>query len=474
MVVGAGFAGIAAALTLAERGARVLLCEALKYPGGCASTFTHHGWDFETGATLFSGFGPGQLMRQWIDRHRLDVGFSVLDPMITLKTPEWTLAVPPDRDELVRRLVDLTGAPPDRLASFFDEQGAIADTLWALFDDPTLLPPLDARALVRHLGRAPSYLPLLRHVGRPLSAMVRRHRLDGVGPLRTYLDALCQITVQCSAADAEAPFALAATDYAFRGTGHVHGGIGVLARALCGAIVQLGGEVRLASRVSAITRAGDGWQLTIRGETVQTRRVIANLLPDAIAALVPTTAPRLGQLTQRLHEGWSASMRYIGLRADADLPPHPYHLQLIVDPSQPLQEGNHLFVSVGAPQPRRTATVSTHVPVGRWMAMTAEQQASYADDLQSRISAGLARLAPELAAAEVQFPASPRTWERFTRRRHGCVGGVPRRVGLANYLDPGPAQVAGGLWLVGDSHFPGQSTFAAAIGGVRTAEAAVR
>jgi hypothetical protein len=31
-----------------------------------------------------------------------------------------------------------------------------------------------------------------------------------------------------------------------------------------------------------------------------------------------------------------------------------------------------------------------------------------------------------------------------------------------------------GLWLVGDSIFPGQSTLAAAIGGVRTAESVAR
>ncbi|HND32895.1 MAG TPA: FAD-dependent oxidoreductase, partial [Myxococcota bacterium] len=34
IVIGAGFGGLAAALSLAERGARVTLLEALTYPGG--------------------------------------------------------------------------------------------------------------------------------------------------------------------------------------------------------------------------------------------------------------------------------------------------------------------------------------------------------------------------------------------------------------------------------------------------------
>ena len=53
-MIGAGFGGLSAALTLAERGADVRVCEALNYPGGCASTFRKDGYAFEAGATLSS------------------------------------------------------------------------------------------------------------------------------------------------------------------------------------------------------------------------------------------------------------------------------------------------------------------------------------------------------------------------------------------------------------------------------------
>jgi len=70
--------------------------------------------------------------------------------------------------------------------------------------------------------------------------------------------------------------------------------------------------------------------------------------------------------------------------------------------------------------------------------------------------------------------ASPRTFARFTGRHRGFVGGVPRRAGLDHYLDLAPRPVANGVWLVGDSVFPGQSTLATALGGQRTAVAALR
>ena len=68
-----------------------------------------------------------------------------------------------------------------------------------------------------------------------------------------------------------------------------------------------------------------------------------------------------------------------------------------------------------------------------------------------------------------ELPGSPRTFERFTGRDGGAVGGVPRRAGLHHYTGMSPRPVLEGLWLVGDSVFPGQSTLATALGGVRTA-----
>ena len=107
VVVGAGFGGLGAAMTLAEGGARVALCEALKYPGGCASTFTRQGWRFESGATLFSGFDPGQLFDRWITAHSLAVETRVLDPMVELRAGDLRLAVPPSREGLIARLCAL-------------------------------------------------------------------------------------------------------------------------------------------------------------------------------------------------------------------------------------------------------------------------------------------------------------------------------------------------------------------------------
>jgi phytoene dehydrogenase-like protein len=96
----------------------------------------------------------------------------------------------------------------------------------------------------------------------------------------------------------------------------------------------------------------------------------------------------------------------------------------------------------------------------------------YIAGVQARMRDVFAARAPEWAVGiETVMTASPRTFERYTRRPGGLVGGVPRRAGLHNYAGAWPRPIAPNLWLVGDSVFPGQSTLATALGGLRVAEA---
>ncbi|MEM8884321.1 MAG: NAD(P)/FAD-dependent oxidoreductase [Planctomycetota bacterium] len=445
LVIGAGFGGLGSALRLAEHGVDVVLCEALGYPGGCACTFKRNGHKYEAGATLFSGLGEGQLFRQWIDRYGLDVEVEWLDPVLTFRAPGYELEIPRARDVLVERFADMPGAPRQAIYNFFAEQKRVADILWSLLDDPVLLPPFDFGGFVRHLGRLPRYLPLARFAGRSVHAILKRHGLATFEPLRLYLDALCQITVQCGIKEAESTVGLATMDYYFRGTGHVRGGIGELAKGLVAAIRQVGGEVRYASPVGKLRRDGAVWVAdTPRGE-VRARRVVANVLPQALHHL--TGEKPFDGLTEEVESGWGACMLYLVARDDVG----PRHLQMVLDPTQPLQEGNHLFASR-----TETITVSTHVRIGR----------SDMPAVQQKMREGIARMAPEWEIVD-EFTASPRTFERWTRRPGGYVGGVPRRAGQIPALRTATPD---GLHLVGDSVFPGQSTFAAALGGYKLAQ----
>jgi phytoene dehydrogenase-like protein len=469
LVIGAGFGGLSAALHLAPHH-DVVLCEALNYPGGCAATFRRGGIGYQSGATMFAGFAPGQWMHGWLDRYALEVSIELLDPVVHFRTPDhdWTLSA--DRGAFLDHLCALPDAPVAGIRSFFAELVTTADTLWALFDDPSRLPPFTLSSFLGHVPDALRYAGLLRSVLRPLAARMAAHGVADFAPLRTWVDAVCQITVQTDAAHAEAPVAMAAIDYFFRGTAHVHGGIGTLAEAVVQALERQGVDVRLATRVKSLERQEAGWTAEVRGDAIQARRVVANLLPQDVDGLIGR--PATSRLAEEVGRGWGACMLYVTVDS-AGLPPGPFHIQAVLDPSQPLVEGNLVLVSVCeenedlAPAGLRSASVSTHAPL-----VPEDDQAAHIARIQDRMRANLAARCPELVVRS-ELPASPRTFARFTKRSRGLVGGIPRLHGLRNYLDLWPTPYAPDLHLVGDSTFPGQSVLAVATGGYRTAASIV-
>jgi phytoene dehydrogenase-like protein len=88
-----------------------------------------------------------------------------------------------------------------------------------------------------------------------------------------------------------------------------------------------------------------------------------------------------------------------------------------------------------------------------------------------RLLAAAERVLPGLRqAARLILPGTPVTFARFTGRYRGWVGGFPQ----TSLWRAWPPRLAPGLWMVGDSIFPGQSTAAVALGGLRVAAAVAR
>lgn len=452
IVVGAGFGGLGAALALAEEGRRLLLCESLAYPGGCAGTFRRFGHAYDAGATLVGGLGPGGILERALARYGLAVALETGDPVVTLRAPGLDLPVPRDRERLREAFAAMPGAPRDPLRRFFARQREVADLLWDLLADPARLPPFGPGALRFHALRLPRYLGLLREAGRPLGRVLGP--LRAFEPLRIYLEGLCRITLQCGLDEAEAPLAMAAADYWFRGVGRVRGGVGALAWALVEAIRRCGGEVLFANRVTALRRAERGWRVEARRGAYEADAVFANLLPQSLSGLCGV--PMLARSARAVESGWGAAMLYLRVGGSRN----PRHFQIVQDAASPFVEGNHLFVSAA----EGSATVSTHLRPGR----SPEEIAA----VQRRMLEGVRRFAPELPV-EQAMTASPRTFVRFTGRHGGFVGGIPRRAGLGPYLRLRPRAAAPGLWLVGDTIFPGQSVLAAFLGGWKSAGSAL-
>jgi phytoene dehydrogenase-like protein len=108
--------------------------------------------------------------------------------------------------------------------------------------------------------------------------------------------------------------------------------------------------------------------------------------------------------------------------------------------------------------------------VAEWYKLANDEQAFedrkqlYLERLIDATSIALPSLKPHIRLA---MPGTPLTFERFTHRVDGMVGGFPQKSLWASWAPH--ASRDRGLWLVGDSVFPGQSTAGVTLGGLRIA-----
>ena len=485
-MIGAGVGGLTTAAVLARSGLDVTVLEAQVYAGGCASTYFHQGYRFDAGATLAGGFYPGGPM----DRVAQAAGISAWPAQPAEIAMQVHL---PDGTQVTRRTgeanqEDYRQAFGEAGLRFFDWQERTADALWDL---ALRLPPWPPQSLADLVSTAGKGLPWLlksfpAHVSPSLARdafqPVAAHLRQASEALRLFVDAQLLISAQTTSEYANALYGAAALDLPRRGVMHLAGGMGAIAETLVAAVKQHGGQVHFRQEATRIhTQGGRPVAVeTKRGGSFPADLVIANLTPWNVMPLLGEDLPAaLRRLPSKPSDGWGAFVVYAGLEA-AHLPADfPLHHQIIRQ--RPLGEGNSVFASLSpawdesrAPAGQRALTLSTHTALDSWWELYEHDRPAYEarkSELAEKLLTAAEFAIPGLgSAARLVMPGTPVTFQRFTRRVSGWVGGFPQ-TGLLRNLPP---RLAPGLWLVGDSIFPGQSTAAVALGGLRVAGMAMR
>lgn len=483
VVIGAGIGGLTTAAVLARAGLDVTVLEAHIYPGGCAGTFFHQGYRFDAGGTLAGGFYPGGPMalvaqaaglEEWPARSN--------QPALVVHLPDGS---PVARWSDERRWSERVAAFGPEAEPFWRWQERAADALWDLALRNPAWPPQTAaegvelaRTGLNWLGRDLRRLhpSLLADAFRPVAA-----HLSGASPrLRLFVDAQLLIAAQTTSRSANALYGAAALDLPRRGVVHLAGGMGASAAALAAAVTRHGGRLHYrqpASRIVLERGRPVAVETERRGrvERFPADLVVANLTPWNIAGLLGDNAPRrLRRLPPQPEDGWGAFVLYVGLDGRAVPADMPLHHQIVA--RQPLGEGNTAFLSLSpawdaerAPAGQRALTLSTHTNLSIWWQLFEQDRAAYearqADYTERLLAVAEAALPGLRAAANLILPGTPVTFQRFTGRAWGWVGGFPQ---TSLFRAWGP-RLGPNLWLVGDSIFPGQSTAAVALGGLRVA-----
>jgi C-3',4' desaturase CrtD len=477
VVVGGGIGGLTAAALVAARGLRACVLEREPEAGGCVAPFERAGYRFEAGAGLYAGWGPGDLHeRVFAELPAAPPAAREVSPAYVVRLPDGTdvrVGGPPEEFEAQLRAAFPECA--DAAARFYREAGELAG---ALRRAAHKFPALATASKLRRLQLSAAEPRLSRRALARERDAVARHLAETSTRFRRFIDAQLQIFAQTPADSCAYLYGAVALTEPLRGMHALGGGGAALVAALAEAVEASGGTVRTnahALRLAYDARGRAAGVVLLNGETVEaTRAVVSNLTVwDTYGKLVGHgRTPADVRARLKGWRGWGTYQIFVGVEEEAArrLPSEQLVVVEDYDEGEAYDpERAQLMLSVApawdarAPDGARAATLSTFTDAEQWFSFHEdeseheEQDQRFLEERWSRLHASV----PELGAGcEVVETATPRTVYERTRRRLGMVGGVGQS--LASFGAAGPTHLTTvpGLFLVGDTAFPGNGVAA--------------
>ncbi|BFM40986.1 C-3',4' desaturase CrtD [Synechocystis sp. LKSZ1] len=474
LVIGAGIGGLTAGALLAQQGYEVRVYEQAAVVGGCASSFRRRGFIFDVGATQVAGLEMGGIHQRIFSQLGLPL------PEATDCDPACAVFLPGEREPIS------VWRDPERWRQERQRQFPGSELFWQLLQslfqaswrfqsrDP-ILPP-------RHLWDGLQLLQALRPdtlITVPFTGMTVTDALKllGLGAdqrLKTFLDLQLKLYSQVGADETALLYAATAlaVSQAPQGLCHLQGSMQVLADTLVTGLEKYGGQLYRRHRIDRIHQQQGrviGLTLTdLKTGTVhreEADHIIANVPAPNLIDLLDQPPPGYQQRVKALPPSSGAFVIYLGVQEAAIPVDCPPHLQFLYDAQGPIGENNSLFVSVSkpgdgrAPLGQRTIVASSFTDVGSWWT---DSPQAYEQLKAHYTQTALVRLSQyfELTEATIlhQEVATPRTFERFTLRQHGIVGGVGQRLATFGPFGLATRSPIKNLWLAGDSVHPGEGT----------------
>ncbi len=314
IVVGAGFAGLSAALELGRAGVQVTVLEALSSAGGRAQRRTENGYTFDLGPTLIvmtdvlkrtlgdesfarlalSRIEPGYEIR-WPDGQRF-----ALHSDIALLVAEFARFEGPMRaSHALRYLADVHEAFTDAQSRILERDHTVASFLRTIITPGRMRPWIfgNLRAFTQRYFTHP----------RTVEALTFQSLYLGTSPLR-----------------APALYALLPVSEAVGGVWYAPGGTGAIVAACVDACKQLGVRFVFNARVDRIDATNKGVSIFADDERYDADAVVVTADREpAMRQLFGAQAP---PRERRMRYGHSAAVWYVGVRRAIDLPHHTVFL----------------------------------------------------------------------------------------------------------------------------------------------------
>ncbi|MDW7694787.1 NAD(P)/FAD-dependent oxidoreductase [Flammeovirgaceae bacterium SG7u.111] len=476
-VIGSGMAGLTAASLLTKKGLRVGVLEHNYLPGGCTSSYWRKGFVFETGATTLVGMDEHMPLRHLVNEIGLEIPMKKLQlPMQVHLANGKKINRYENLEEWIAEAERVFGKKNQR--AFWEFCYDVSEFVWETSLKQKAFPPENISDLMQAASNAD--LKQVRYATWALMSMKKLLKRYGLLENKAFVDFVNEqllITAQNHISEVNVLFGAAALCYTNYGNYYVDGGLINLVKPIVHYLKENESRVHLRNTVEKVTQKDDGYlihtkkQGDIACDFVISAIPLNNTLP--IFENIPKPAFSEKELKPALLN--SAFQLGIGYEPHKKLPTlhHQIHLE------EPLPEigSASIFLSISHPEDHtRTdepgqgvASVSTHI----------SQPNSRSAIDKEKVEAAILNKLEELDFIRKDHiiythSSAQKSWEKWTGRAFGFVGGYPQYMKIKPWQMPGNRLDGKGAYICGDSTYPGQGIPGVTLSGIIVADKFMR
>lgn len=463
VIIGSGYGGMSAAALLAKSGFSVLILESHTVIGGCASFFKRKDFVFDVGATTLSGVLPNQPLGILFNELEIQPKMRKLEPGMKIHFGKKTLTRYADKEKWIYESENFFESK--KQSDFWNKIFEIDSDVWGFLQNNKQLPPKSILDLIRlvKFSNFPK-VGLLQGIFLPMEFLLEKYGLGKDLLFRKFIDEQLLITTQNTSKDA--PFVPSAMGLAYPSeTYYPFGGMVEPLRLVAEKFAEFGGEIKFKEKVTNLAQNKEGFKVTTeKGNSFQAKNVVSNIPIWNLAKITEGQIQNYFQSeSEKFQDAWGAFTLNFGIESKGKITTS-YH-QIHVEKEIPFCNSGSIFVSfsqpddiVKAPEGWQTVTISTHTDVKNWESLSKENYQEQKEIVTNFILTEFDKVFEELREAEKMFvlASSPNTFEFYTNREKGFVGGIPHSVKKNLLTLPSGITSFKNLFLVGDTVFPGQ------------------
>jgi C-3',4' desaturase CrtD len=473
-IFGGGISGFSSALRLQSKGFKTIVFESHGQLGGCAGFFSKKGFSFDVGATTLVDFIEGGVGGNFFKDINLEIPKGeYIDYVAWL--PDREVILYRDYEKWNKERLQKLGSTNNHI-KFWNLMDKVTKVFWNASRENIKLPirsPKDLYVVIKTIGIQNVYLA--KYINLTMLDVLKRYNLQNDKPLIGLLSMLIEDTVHSSIENA--PFINSALGTTIRGAGlmRAEGGMKSFWNYLSNHYLKIGGTLKRGNKVIDFKKENENWTITTSKGVFKSKKIISSLPVDLTYEISPTFIKNKLQPFIKKNKNYqgSAIVVFLGV-PEAEISNQVYtHHQILLDYNKKLGNGNNMFLSISAkddnisaPKGFRSVMISTHCELSEWQNLSETEYEIKKQKIGQELIEYARKVYPNIATnAEVYEIGTPLTYQKFTSRKNGSVGGFKQTLENSNF-NAIPQDIAvENFWLTGDNTWPGLGTVAGLISG---------